>query len=78
MGFFRGLGEFLFEVLESSAKSTAQHRYDTARKYSRDTSLSEEQRKKAAQIAESSKKTMDGLKATQAKRDELKEKLFNK
>ena len=78
MGFFRGLGEFLFDLLESSAKTSARHQYDAARRASRDTSLSEEKRKKAMEIAESAKRNMEGLKATQGKRDELKEKLFDK
>lgn len=78
MGFLRGLGEFLFDVFESSLKSSAQSRYDVASRASRDKSLSEEKREKAMEIAEKAKRDMEGLKATQAKRDKLKEELFDK
>ena len=78
MGFFKAVGKFLFTVLECSAKSSAQHRYDAAKQYSRNSSLTEEQRAHAQKVADNAKRDLNRINSTQASRNKFKNDVFGK
>lgn len=76
MGVLGTIGRVIFEVLESSGRSAVKTQYEYAKKQSGNRALSEEQRQRYRECADTARNNMEKFERTQMKRDKFKNDFF--